>query len=397
MHLDPAMPAIVGAVFIILLIGIALRLLQQPHVVAYLIAGIVLGPFGLKLIDDQELISRIGSIGVVLLLFFVGMEASPRQLASKWRVAVIGTLIQIAASIGVVWLVGNWLDWPLTRTVLLGCVISLSSTAVLLNVLQERGELQKDIGQDVLAVLLMQDVAVIGMIILFSLWGSGAGGEHADMSMLLKQAIGAVLLCGAVIYIAVKPKIHLPLGPRLRMDHELQVFLALGLCFGMAMISGLFELSSALGAFVGGMIVGAARETNWVHHRLETFRVVLVALFFVSIGMLVDLSFLIENLGLILLLVLLVYLTNTFINAIIFRGLGETWAYSLYAGALLAQIGEFSFVLAATGQASGIISSFGYQLAVAVIAVSLLASPFWILGMNRLVDKLKQQQPPAPI
>jgi len=384
MHLDPAMPAIVAAVLIILLIGGLLRMFHQPHVVGYLVAGVVLGPFGLAVIVDQEMITRLGSIGVVLLLFFVGMEASPRKLASKWRIAVIGTILQVAASIGLAWLIGAWLDWPVGRSVLLGCVISLSSTAVLINLLRETGELTQDIGQDVLAVLLMQDVAVILMLIGFSVWGAGDAGDGLHVAEIIKQLVGGTLLVAVVVYVAVKPKIHLPLGRRLREDHELQVFWALGLCFGMALLSGLFELSSALGAFVAGMIVGAARETNWVHHRLDAFRIVFVALFFVSVGMLVDLNFFRENLQLILLLVLAVYLSNTFINALIFKGLGEDWRYSLYAGALLAQIGEFSFVLAATGKTTGLINDFGYQLAVAVIVLSLLVSPPWIGLMKRL-------------
>ena len=166
----------------------------------------------------------------------------------------------------------------------------------------------------------------------------------------------------------------------------MQVFAALIICFGLAALTGLFGLSTALGAFVGGMLVGSAQQTQWVHHSLNPLRVVFVALFFVSIGTLLNLDFLIANWQLIGILVIAVFVTNSFLNALILRSLGETWKDSLYAGVLLSQIGEFSFVLAAVGFEAALISDYGYHLTIAIIAITLIVSPSWIATMRYILN-----------
>jgi CPA2 family monovalent cation:H+ antiporter-2 len=368
------MSPLVGAILAVLILGLALRSIKQPYVIGYLLAGIILGPHGINLISDEALISRLGAIGVVLLLFFIGMEVSPRKLIDNWKVAVIGTLLQIFISVGCVWPLGQYLEWPLSRIVLIGFVISLSSTAVVLKLLQDWKEIDSRVGQNVLVILLAQDLAVIPMLIILSMFVSTEGAQ----TNIWLQLTGAAIMAAIIGYIAVKEKIHLPLNRLLGDDRELHVFAALCICLGLALLTGLAELSTALGAFVAGIVIGAARETQWVHHSLESFRIVFVALFFVSIGMLVDLSFITDHLVQVLALVVLVIITNTFINGTILRMLGDSWRDSLYAGTLLSQIGEFSFVLAAVGIQSDIISSYSYQMTIAIISISLLVSPVWI-------------------
>lgn len=383
MHLDPVMPYLVGAILAVLTLGIFLRFIHQPYVIGYLIAGIALGPHGLALVEDEALLSRLGAIGVVLLLFFIGMEVSPRKLIDNWKVAVVGTLLQIVTSVGFVWPLGMYLDWPVERIILMGFVISLSSTAVVLKLLQDWKEFDSRVGQNVLVILLAQDLAIIPMLMVLS----SMGEAHADAGNIWLQLGGSIVISAIVIYIATKETIHLPLSKLLRNDHEIQIFAALFICLGLSLLTGLAGLSTALGAFVAGMIIGAARETQWVHHSLESFRIVFVALFFVSIGMLVDLSFVSQYWAQISTLVLLVILTNTFINGAILKALGENWCDSLYAGTMLSQIGEFSFVLAAVGIQADIISDYGYQMTVAVISISLLLSPPWIMLVKKLLYK----------
>ena len=156
-------------------------------------------------------------------------------------------------------------------------------------------------------------------------------------------------------------------------------------CLGLSLLTGLAHLSTALGAFAAGILVTAAKETQWVHHALEPFRIIFVALFFVSVGLLVDLKFISDHLMQVLVLVIIVLIGNTLLNGMILRLLGYRWKESLYAGAILAQIGEFSFVLAAVGLANGIINDVAYQYTIATIALSLLISPFWILGARRVL------------
>ena len=382
MHLDPAMGAIVGALFLILAVGLALRFLRQPHVVAYLIAGVLIGPGVTGLFMDTDALTRLGAVGVVLLLFFIGMEVSPKRLASNWRVSIVGTLLQILISVGFVWVVGAWLDWPFGRVLMLGFVISLSSTAVVLKILSDWNELDTPVGQDAVGILLVQDFAVVPMLIILDQLGGGSS-EHSNIWL---QLTGGVVILAILAYLAVREEVRLPFLKWLKRDEELQLFGALSICFGIALLTGWMGLSTALGAFVAGMVIGAARETQWVHHSLAPFRVVLLAIFFVSIGMMLDLRFLVANLALVLSLVFVILVVNTFINAGILRLLGDPWKETLYAGALLAQIGEFSFVLAAVGINSHAISEYGYQLVISTIAVSLLFSPAWIMLVRRLLS-----------
>ena len=381
MHLDPIMPYLVGSILAVLILGLILRSIRQPYVIGYLIAGIVLGPHGAALITDEDMLSHLGAVGVVLLLFFIGMEVVPKKLVDNWKVAVLGTLLQIFISVGCVWPLGLFLDWPIARIVLIGFVISLSSTAVVLKLLQDWKEFDSKVGQNVLVILLAQDLAVIPMLIILSM----LGGAHSEASNIWLQLIGAGAMAAIIAYIAVKETIHLPLSKYLGNDHEIQVFAALCICLGLSLLTGLAQLSTALGAFVGGMVIGAAKETQWVHHSLESFRIVFVALFFVSIGMLVDLSFIQSHWLQVSALVILVIVTNTFINGGILRMLGDNWRDSLYAGTLLSQIGEFSFVLAAVGIQSNIISNYGYQMTIAVISITLLISPPWIMLVKLLL------------
>lgn len=383
MHLDPVMPYLVGAILAVLVFGFLSRLFGQPYVIGYLVAGVILGPHGIGIIENEILLTRLGAIGVVLLLFFIGMEVSPKNLLNNWKVAIIGTLLQILISVGVVWLLGTSLEWPIERIILLGFVISLSSTAVVLKLLQDWNEFNSNVGQNILVILLAQDMAVIPMLMILSAMGE----SHADVGNIWLQLIGATCIITIVIYIAVRETINLPLSELLRDDHELQIFAALAICLGLSLLTGLAGLSTALGAFVAGMIIRASKETQWVHHSLESFRVIFVAMFFVSIGMLVELDFIQEHKLQIAVLVTLVILTNTLINGVILRTLGQSWRDSLYAGTMLSQIGEFSFVLAAVGVQVHIISDYGYEMTVAVISISLLISPPWIMVVKFILKK----------
>jgi monovalent cation:H+ antiporter-2, CPA2 family len=383
--IDPLLPSVVGLVLIVLLISIVLRIFKQPHIVAYIIAGILIGPYGLGIISDEVTISRLGAIGVMLLLFFIGMEISLKKLVSKWRIATIGTLFQILISLAAVFLISLLTDWPFERIILLGFVISLSSTAVVLKILQDRKELNTKVGQNILSILLMQDIAIIPMLIIIGI----LGGKIISKVELGLQIIGGIAIIILFAWLLIKGSIKLPFGKILKKDHEIQVFSALTLCFGFAVITALIGLSAALGAFIAGIIVSAAKETKWIHDSLHSFYIIFVALFFISIGMLIDVNFLIEHIKVILLLVIAVFLTNTFINALILKFFRNTWKESLYSGALLSQIGEFSFILAAVGFQSEIINQFAFQTTVIIIALTLLFSPFWIY-LVKSITKIKK-------
>ncbi len=380
MHMDPILPIIAGVAFAILILGLVLNKMKQPQIIGYIVVGVILGPHVLDVIHDLEVMNRMGSVGVLLLLFFVGMEVSLPRLLKNWRVVILGTILQIVLSVLVVLIIGHFVNWPIGRSILLGFVISLSSTAVVIKILQEWKQLDSEIGRDVLGILLVQDMAIIPMLIIINIFG-GKTPSAFDIGL---QLIGGVLMIALLVFILKRGQIKLPLSKLLKQDHELQVFFALVICLGMALITDLFQLSTALGAFLAGILISSAKETDWVHRVLEPFHVVFLSFFFVSIGFLLDLQFLADNFRIILLLAGAAFIINTFINAFILRIFSISWPRSLYTGAILAQIGEFSFVLAAVGWQVKMISETGYQLSLAVISVTLLLSPLWIISFRRL-------------
>jgi CPA2 family monovalent cation:H+ antiporter-2 len=380
-HLDPSLALLVGISFAILLAGLVLDYLRQPLVLAYLLAGVALGPSGFGFVESTGALGSLGELGIILLMFFVGMEVRPSELMKSWRVAIFGTALQIGASVGLAWLLGWWLDWDLARSLLTGFVISLSSTAVVVKLLQDAGELNAPVGRNTLGVLLVQDLALVPMLLVLAWLGAEGGGDHSGPPLWV-QLVGGAAVFAFAIWVVRRGTLHLPLAHLVR-DHEIEMFAALVICFGFALITALLGLSAVLGAFVAGIVVSTARETEWFHENLQPFHVLLVAFFFLSIGLMLDLQFLWDHVGLVLLLVALALLTNTFINAGILKLLGEDWGHALFAGAMLSSIGEFSFVLAAVGLTAGIIGDAGYQTTISVIALSLLASPLWIAFVRR--------------
>lgn len=379
--IDPNLSKFVILSMIIISVGFVLRVFKQPSIVTYIFVGILVGPSCFALVADEGLITNLGSLGLVLLLFFIGMEICLPDLIANWRVSVLGTIIQILVSICAVWLLGFFFEWELKQIVVMGFVTSLSSTAVIVKLLQERNEMKTKAGQNVLGILLMQDVLIVPMLIIMGYMG----GDKSSVADVLKQVVGGVFLIGVIVYVFIKKEISLPFMKYIKKDHEMQVFIAFTLCFGFSILTALFGLSSALGAFVAGIVLASTNSTQWVHNSLHSFKVIFIALFFVSVGMLIDLGFLQENAAVVGALVLLVFFVNYIINVLIMRLFCKDWKVNLYAGALLSQIGEFSFILGSTGYYSGIISAHDYQLIICTIALTLLVSPFWIQLTRRFV------------
>lgn len=380
---NPNLYAFVILGVIIVILGSILRYFKQPYIVAYILAGIFLGDFGFQIITDKELVTIMGDIGLILLLFFIGMEISLPDLVKNWKVAIVGTFLQVLGSVALVGIIGWFPGWQYNRIITIGFVISLSSSAVIIKLLQDNGEISTSTGRNVLSILLMQDILIVPMLIATNY----LGGHVPSLEESILQIVGGVLIIGTIILIWRKKELEIPFSQQVKKDHELQVFVALVVCFGCAIITSFFGLSAALGAFVGGMVIHATRSTEWFHDSLHSLRVMFVALFFVSIGMLIDLNFLFENWKTVGLVLLSVYLTNHLINTLMLHYFGRDWGNSIYGGALLAQVGELGFVLVASAFASQIISDFTYQLTIIVISLTLLISPFWIAMTKRIIGR----------
>jgi monovalent cation:H+ antiporter-2, CPA2 family len=385
MIVDPLLPILVFSAFFMIAIGLVMRILKQPHVIGYILVGVILGPAVLGLLQNEVAVERLGSFGIVLLLFFIGMHVSIDKLVAKWRVAIIGTLLQILITVGVMFGVGYFAGWSVNRSILLGFVVSLSSTAVVLKILEDRNELDTNVGQNALSILLVQDLAIIPMIIIVGI----LSGEVANLGKIALETVGGIVVIGFISWLIYKGTVRIPFREIIMKDHEIQLFVALLICFGLSLITGLFGLSTALGAFVAGILVAATKEETWIQKSLRPFYIVFVALFFIYVGLSLDVGFIIENYIEIFILVLGVFILNTAINSVILRSLGNSWKEAIYAAALLAQIGEFSFLLGAIAFQAGMVSNHAYQLIIATIALTLFFSPLWISVTKRLlaIDK----------
>ncbi|MDX8397046.1 MAG: cation:proton antiporter [Mariprofundaceae bacterium] len=381
MHLDPMMMNITIILSVALFFGYLAVRVGQPIVVAYIITGIILGPSLLGVMDDQEMVTRIGEIGVVMLLFFVGMEVSIPKLMERWRIAVIGTAVQIGVSVLACLLLVWSFNMPTSLGILFGFVISLSSTAVVLKELQDTGEMDEPFGQNAVGVLLVQDMAIVPMMITLSLIGS-AEVHAAD---LIKQLVGGIATLAVVAYLLKTGVLHIP--EFLRGSLEKRVLLGLLLCLGAATLTSWLGLSPGLGAFLAGMVLASSDQSDWVHEHLESVYVIFVMIFFLSVGMMVNVDYLMSNLGLVAGATMLVFLFNSGVNVFVMRALGESWEMALITGGLLSQIGEFSFLLATVGVFAGILSPELHELTVIVIAMTLLFSPVWMMMTRSLARR----------
>lgn len=368
-------------------VSFVLKRFHQPYIVGYILAGVILGKQGLGLITDIETTKHFAEIGIILLLFFIGMEISLPRLVKLWKIAVVGTLLQVVISVVIMLAVGWFFDWKFNRSIVLGFIIALSSSAVVIKLLEERKLMDTQIGQNVIGILLMQDIIVVPLLIACSF----LGGSNVDLKGTILMLIGGASLLGVLIYIYVKQTIRLPLSDHIKNDHELQVFAAISFCFGGALFASLFGISPALGAFVGGMVMHAAQSTDWIHQTLHSFRVLFVAVFFICIGLQIDLNFIAKHVSAIGITLLAVYITNHLLNTILIRMFSKSWKDAFLGGALLAQIGELSFLIATAARQFNIIEDFSYQFTISLISLTLIVSPFWIEVAQKISDRFDPQ------
>jgi len=359
--------------------GMAMARFHQPALVGYLFAGVLLGPDGLQLVENRGLVSALAELGVLLLLFVVGMELSVRTLRFIWRIAVPAVALQIAGSLGVVFLIGWALNYTLAETVVLGFVIALSSTAVAVKMMEETGALRSRIGRVTVAVLIAQDLAFLPMLMVVE----RAGGRGFGWGSLLQIALAVSLLVALVAVLIKRRRIELPFA-RIIVGHaDLSPLTGLVYCFGAGAAFGLFGMSPAYGAFLAGLAIGNSAQREAMLSVIQPIQSVLVMVFFLSIGLLIDLGFVWDHIGTVLLLLVLVTLFKTALNVAVLRLLKESWPRAFLGGLLTSQIGEFSFLLAAAGLSVAAIGPSESKLIISVTVLSLSLSPIWLAAARR--------------
>ena len=371
--------------------GFALIRLRQPAVVGYILAGVVLGPSGLGLVSDSGGIELFAELGVLLLLFLIGMELNLRAFKSVYRVALLCAGLQSAVAIGLTFATAWLLDWSFGQAIVLGFVLSLSSTAVGIKILEEIGELKTDTGRLTIGVLIAQDLLIVPMLLLIQSLGASGSEAGFDWWAIAKLGAGVGVLAGVAVILTQRGRVVLPWSGYLKGQRDVAPLAAIGFCFAAAAISGYIGLTPSYGAFLAGLIMGASTDRRAAMHVTRPVQSLLLMVFFLSIGLLIDLTFVLANLWTILFLVFVVLIAKTISNILILNSLGEPWKRAFLAGVVMSQVGEFSFVLAAAGLSVGLLAADGYQLALSVIALSLILSPFWLLTARRFHD-LGQQR-----
>ncbi len=375
--------------------GYASNRLKQPVLLGYLLAGLVIGPLGLRLIHDAEAIQGLAELGVAFLLFSLGVQFSLAELNRVRNVALQGSLLQIGITTAAVAIVTSLLGWAtsLSQGIFLGAVLSLSSTAVVLKTLTERGETNTRHGQIMLAILIAQDLALgVMLAIVPSLGSQGA----------LLPILGLALLKVGV-FVGVAIAVGYWLVPRIiravarTESDELFLLTLLALCLSVALITARLNLSIEIGAFAAGLMIA---EIDYADHALSRFlplRDTFACLFFTSIGMLIDPQILIQNGGIILGLVALAMVGKALIVLPVVLSFGYSFTTSLRTSLGINQIGEFSFVLALVGLENNLISEQIYLLLLGTTAITLVFTPILFKSATPMAEALLKSPRLSPL
>lgn len=361
--------------------GLAMVAVRQPPMVGYILAGVILGPTVLGFVPQIDAIPLVAEFGVLFLLFVVGMEMSLKAFIADVRPAVLTVAGQLGVGLAVMSVFGWARGWDMQQVILLAFIVTMSSTAVGLKILEDMGELRTGLGRIVVAILIAQDIAIVPMLILTATMG--AGGTF-DLTTLVSLIVAVAGLLGFVAYFGPRGKLHFPLERHILGRVELVTLAALAVCCTAATITGLLHLSPAYGAFFAGLYIGKTTLRSEAINAMEPIQGVLMVLFFVAIGLLLDVDFILANWALVGSFVASVLVLKSLANILILRYVGLRWTDAYQAGLITGQIGEFAFILAAIGLANTVLDPIGYKLAIAVIVLSLLFSPLWISAVRRV-------------
>ncbi len=366
------------------------RKFNIPPIVGFLLTGACFGPSALGLVQEMDAVQNMADIGVVFLLFSIGMELSISELVRLKKPVFIGGTLQVAATIAVFALVGliGGLAW--NQAIMTGFLMALSSTAIVLSILQAQGRVTSPSGRISLAILIYQDLIIVPMMLAIPLLAGTTQFSGSDLLITAARTGGIAALLFVLARIVV-PRL-LALAIRLA-SHEIFLIAVLSVCLGTAYLTSLLGLSLTLGAFMAGLVVA---ESEFSHSALEgilPFKEVFSSLFFVSVGMLLDLGFFLEHLLPVALLTLMVLLLKALIAGGGVLLTGYTLRPAIIVGLALSQVGEFSFVLAKTALGAQLLTQNMYQLFLAVSILAMISTPFLIKASPFLADVVVRRLP----
>ncbi len=366
------------------LVTVVFHRLKQPVVLGYILAGVIIGPHTppAALIHDQQTIETLAELGVILLMFSLGLEFNLRKLTRVGVPALIAALLEILLLFWVGYEIGRFFSWPSVDRIFLGAMLSMSSTTVIIKVLGELGKMKERFAQLIFGILVLEDILGIAMIALLSGIAMTGRLSAGDVGLTLGK-LGIFLAVTLVAGLLVVPRL---IGYVARFkSNEMLIVTVLGLCFGVSLLAARLGYSVALGAFVIGAVIAEAREIHRVEALLEPVRDMFSAIFFVAIGLLIRPQMLLTYWQPALAITLAVVVGKVLACSFgAFAG-GNDTRTSLRVGMGLAQIGEFSFIIASLGVTLKVTSDFLYPIAVAVSALTTLFTPYLIRSADGVV------------
>ena len=387
----------------LLLLGVAVvsvplgRLMRLSPIVAYLAAGVVVGPFGLALVRERDTIVAVSELGVVLLLFLIGLELEfSRLLALRRAIFGLG-----AAQLAVTAAVLGGLAFALGLTgwrgaIVGGLALAMSTTAIALKILEDRGHLQQIYGQRAFAILLFQDMSVVPILALLPLMAPGADSQNLDFTT---TGLAVARIVAAIVAVVVAGRFLL--NPALALlartgAREVMTAGALFVVLGAAVLMQSTGMSMALGAFLAGVMLAGSNYRHELEADIEPFRGLLLALFFMSVGMSIDMQVVVANLPLIVAAAVVITILKAGIVAVLFRSVCQTRSDSLRAGSVLTGAGEFAYVLIPFGVALGLMAPRGASLFSAIAAFTMLMGPPTAALTETLLARIAGTRLPEP-
>lgn len=356
--------------------------LKIPSIVGFLLTGILAGPHGLALVKSVEQVEIIAELGVVLLLFSIGLEFSFKSLMEIKKTVLLGGSVQVGLSIFLTFAIARLTGIPINQAVFLGFLVSLSSTAIVLKQLGERAELDTPHGKIDLGILIYQDIIVVAMMLFTPLLGSGEVVAEPIGSVLLKIVLVILLVILLANYIIPPLLYHITRTQ----SRELFLLSIILICFFVGWLTSSAGLSLALGAFLAGLIIAESEYSHQALGNIIPFLDTFTSLFFVSIGMLLNIGSLLDYWGIILLLTLGLLGMKCMVGALATIILGYPLRTAIMVGFALCQVGEFSFILAQTGMEFNIIGGSLYQGFLSASILSMMLTPFLISMAPRIAQ-----------
>jgi CPA2 family monovalent cation:H+ antiporter-2 len=371
--------------------GLFARLGQSP-LLGYLLAGVVIGALGGGLIHSRADIDAISELGVTLLLFGLGLEFSWKRVRALGMPALLAGVLQVVGTGTVVAVAGLAFGMMLAHAVALGAMIALSSTAGVLRVLMDRAEVESPHGRNAVAVLLIQDMAVVPLALLIGMLGGGRtiGGTALEVGRVLLLATALVV---AIYLVVNKLAVHLLAALSLARTRELTTLISFVVGFGSAWGAHAAGLSPALGSFVAGMLLGASPFATQIRADVASLRVLLLTLFFTSAGLAADPRWMLAHAGPVLGVSAAIVAGKAAVVWGITRAFGVPSRVGLATGLTLGQIGEFAFVLGSVGVASGVVSPETRALVLSCAIVTLFATPYLVAHGPRIAGALLRGRP----